>query len=141
MKTKQITLCGKQVTLAYCYATEIAYKGIADEEIIDFIQHAIDSIKEEKDPDTKRTLSAIYACIIAYTEANTEDGKEAVYPLSMKQLMNDITPAEFGIALLSVLELRNEFYHTTKGDEATASDAAAVPDASQSGNEEQEKNA
>ena len=34
MITREVTLCGKQVTLAYCYATEIAYKDLTNEDII-----------------------------------------------------------------------------------------------------------
>ena len=29
MIKKEVTLCGKQVTLAYCFATEIGYKILA----------------------------------------------------------------------------------------------------------------
>ena len=36
MITKEITLCSKQVTLAYCYATEIAYKDLANEDMLDY---------------------------------------------------------------------------------------------------------
>ena len=28
MITKEITLCGRQVTLAYCFATEIAFRDL-----------------------------------------------------------------------------------------------------------------
>lgn len=141
MKTKEITICGKQVTLAYCYATEIAYKDIADEDMIDFVQHAIDCLKQEKDPDIKRTLSAIFACIIAYAEAITEDGKETVYPVTMKEIMKDISPAEIGVALLTIIELRTQFYRTTQSDDAAVNADAAVSDASPSESEEQAKNA
>ena len=135
MKTKEITLCGKQVTLAYCFATEIAYKEIADEEMLDFIRYAIDALQQGRDPDAKRSLSAIYACIIAYAEATAEEGKSAIYPFTIKELMNNVSPSEYITAMLAVIDIRNQFYHTPKGDEATASEASA------SDNEEPEKNA
>ena len=33
MKTKEIKIAGKDVTLAYCFGTEIGYKMLTDEEI------------------------------------------------------------------------------------------------------------
>jgi hypothetical protein len=33
MITKEVTICGKQVMLAYCYATEISYKVLTDKNI------------------------------------------------------------------------------------------------------------
>ena len=66
MIKKEITLCGKAVTLAYCYATEIAYKKLADDDMLDYAKHAIESIQSERNPDTERTLYAIIACMMAY---------------------------------------------------------------------------
>ena len=68
MITKEITICSKQVTLAYCYATEIAYKDLADEDMLDYAKHAIESIQAQRDPDIKRTIFAIIACMMAYYE-------------------------------------------------------------------------
>ena len=31
--------------------------------------------------------------------------------------MNDAKPAEFGLAMLAVLDLRRQFYHVSKSDE------------------------
>jgi integral membrane protein (TIGR00529 family) len=68
MITKEITLCSRQVTLAYCYATEIAYKDLADEDMLDYAKHALESIQAQRDPDIKRTIFAIIACMMAYYE-------------------------------------------------------------------------
>ena len=38
METKTITINGKQVTLGYCYATEIAFQTLAEENIQTFLQ-------------------------------------------------------------------------------------------------------
>lgn len=117
MKTKEITICGKQVTLAYCYATEIIYKDITGEDLIDFVQHAIACIREQKDPDAKRTLSVILSLSMAFDQWQSEDGKEAPQQLTLKELMNEAAPAEIGMALLAVLDLRKQFYHVSKSDE------------------------
>lgn len=114
MITKEITICNKAVTLAYCYATEIAYKELAGEDIIEYALHAIDSIHQERDPDTKRTFYAILACLMAYYDA--QGGKEL--PLKDTDLMNEAKPAEIGAAIITILELRAKFYHTPVGEPA-----------------------
>ena len=117
MKTKEITICGKQVTLAYCYATEIIYKDIAGEDLIDFVHHAVACIREQRDPDAKRTLSVILSLAMAYDQWKGEDGKEAPQQITLKELMNEAAPAEIGMAMLAVLDLRRQFYHVSKSDE------------------------
>ena len=117
MKTKEITICGKQVTLAYCYATEIIYKDIAGEDLIDFVHHAVESIQAQKDPDAKQSLSAILSCAMAYDQSKEENGEKTQEQLTIKELMNDAKPAEFGLAMLAVLDLRRQFYHVAKADE------------------------
>ena len=117
MKTKEITICGKQVTLAYCYATEIIYKDITGEDLIDFVQNAIACIREQKDPDAKRTLSVILSLSMAYDQWKEEDGKEAPQQITLKELMHEAEPAEIGMAMLAVLDLRSQFYHVSKSDE------------------------
>lgn len=117
MKTKEITICGKQVTLAYCYATEIIYKDIRGEELIDFFQHANDCISKKREPDVKRTLSVIISLSMAYDQWKNEDDKDAPQQLTLKELMNEAAPAEIGMAMLAVLDLRRQFYHVSKSDE------------------------
>ena len=110
MITKEITLCSKQVTLAYCYATEIAYKDLADEDMLDYAKHAIDSIQAQRDPDIKKTILAIIACMMAYYE----DADKA--PVKDSEIMKQATPVEIGTAMLTILSMRSEFYHVPKGE-------------------------
>lgn len=110
MITKEITICSKQVTLAYCYATEIAYKDLADEDMLDYAKHAIDSIHAQRDPDIKRTIFAIIACMMAYYE----DADRA--PVKDSEIMREATPVEIGTAMLTILSMRSEFYHVPTGE-------------------------
>ena len=48
MITKEITLLGKPITLAYCFGTEISYKLLADEECTDFIKEVIIGLNDKK---------------------------------------------------------------------------------------------
>jgi hypothetical protein len=110
MIKKEITLCGKQVTLAYCYATEIAYEDLANEGMLDYVKHAIESIQAQRDPDIKRTIFAIIACIMAYYE----DADKA--PVKDSDIMKEATPVELGTAMLTILSMRNDFYHVPSGE-------------------------
>jgi hypothetical protein len=106
MVTKEITICGKQITLAYCYATEISYKILSDEDIIGFSQEIVEKIQHEQMPDIKKTIFLILASMQSYYESKGEQ-----CPITDKELMYECTPTEIGKALGTVIALRSEFYH------------------------------
>ena len=110
MIQKEITLCGKQVTLAYCYATEIAYKDMSDEDMLDYAKAAVEAIQAQRDPDIKKTIFAIIACMMAYYE----DADKA--PVKDSEIMKEATPVEIGTAMLTILSMRSEFYHVPKNE-------------------------
>lgn len=111
MITKEITLCGKQVTLAYCYATEISYKTLSDEDIINFNQEIVEKIQHEQMPDIRKTIFLILASLMSYYESKDEQ-----CPITDKELMYECTPQEIGKALGTLLGLRVEFYHIPAGE-------------------------
>ena len=121
MITKEITLCGQQVTLGYCFATEVLFNKMSDKYLSDYATHTIECIGKQKDPDTEQTIYAILACMVSYAESQK---KEA--PLKDTDIMYNAAPAELGIAIFAILELRSQFYHVPDG-------------AKQSNNEEEEK--
>lgn len=106
MITKEITIFGKQVTLAYCYATEISYKILSDEDIISFSQEIVEKIQHEQMPDIKKTIFLILASMQSYYESKGEQ-----CPITDKELMYECTPQEIGKALGTIIALRSEFYH------------------------------
>lgn len=116
MITKEIELCGKKVIMAYCYATEIAYKAMADEDMHDFIKEAVKCIKKKKDPDSKRVIFAILASVNSYYESLT-DINERKSPVTDRELMYNLTPKEMGSALGVILILRSQFYQLPKDEE------------------------
>ena len=119
MITKEITLCSKQVTLAYCYATEIAYKDLSDEDMFDYAQAAVEAIQAQRDPDIKKTILAIIACMMAYYE----DADKA--PVKDSEIMKQATPVEIGTAMLTILSMRSEFYHVPSGEPEDKPEKAA----------------
>ena len=110
MITKEITICGKAVILAYCYATEIAYKDLSDEDMLDYAQAAVEAIQAQRDPDIKKTILAIIACMMAHYE----DADKA--PVKDSEIMKQATPVEIGTAMLTILSMRSEFYHVPTGE-------------------------
>lgn len=105
MTTKTITIAGKEVTLAYCYATEIGYKLLSDEDITAYMADAMEALKESRMPDTRKTVYVVIAAINAYSEWN---GEQPV--ISDRDLMYDATPLELGTALGTIIQLRADFY-------------------------------
>lgn len=105
MTTKTITIAGKEVTLAYCYATEIGYKLLSDEDITAYMADAMEALKESRMPDTRKTVYLVIAAIIAYSEWQEE--KPAV---TDRDLMYKATPQELGTALGTIIQLRADFY-------------------------------
>lgn len=106
MNTKEITIIGKKVTLAYNYATEIAYKNSTDEDIEDYMKEAVAAVQESKSPDVKKTIYCIIASMLSYYESKGEDS-----PVSDNDLMFECTPQELGVALGTIIALRAQFYH------------------------------
>lgn len=105
MTTKTITIAGKEVTLAYCYATEIGYKLLSDEDITAYMADAMEALKVSRMPDTRKTVYVVIAAINAYSEWK---GEQPV--ISDRDLMYDATPIELGTALGTIIQLRADFY-------------------------------
>ena len=113
MITKEITIGGKSVTLAYCYATEISYKLLSDEDINAFMQEVNKCLMAEPQrmPDIRKTIFLILAAVSAYYESRGEE-----LPIDDKMLMYETTPEEMGTALGVVLGLRGQFYAVPTGE-------------------------
>lgn len=105
MIKKEITICGKPVTLAYCYATEIAYKDCSGEDILAFLTEALPLIQQKQMPDVKKTLFLIIASMLSYYEDDVK------LPVTDKDMMHEATPKEIGTALGTIIALRAQFYH------------------------------
>ena len=111
MITKEITLCGRQVTLAYCFATEIAFRDLSGEDMTDFISEAVSALQSKRMPDIKKTIFAILAAITAHYNYSEEEP-----PVNSAVIMNECTPEEFGTAIGTLITLRAQFYHIPAGE-------------------------
>lgn len=99
------------VILGYCFATEISYKILAEEDIHDFIKETIQCIQDNRMPDTRKSISLILAAMQAYYESI---GKKA--PLTDKDLMYHMTAAEMGTAVGTIIGLYMDANRTPQGE-------------------------
>lgn len=102
MKQKEIKLCGKQVMLAYCFATEIAFKNFTGENIEKF---------DVNNPE--HIIYLILSAIASYYQKHETDA-----PVKDTDLMYESEPGELIEALNEVMKLRAEWYKLPKGEKA-----------------------
>lgn len=95
MKTKEITLCGKQVTVAYCYATEIAFRNFTGLNIDEF---------DHKNPE--HYVYLFLASIQAYNLAM--DTKSEIQD---SDIMYSAKPEEIICGIKSIFELKADWYN------------------------------
>jgi hypothetical protein len=100
MTTKTINIAGKEVTLAYCYATEIAFRKYTGVSIDNF---------EAANPE--HTLYLILSCIVAWCEAKGEEPA-----VKDEELMYHARPKEIVEALTVIYKLRAEWYEVPAGE-------------------------
>ena len=119
METKTTTINGKQVTLAYCYATEINYaKYTNGENASVFIQETakkIDALSKgdaTAQPDVEKCIYLILAAAIAYSMSKGEEP-----PITADDLMFTNDPTELYTALAQIVLLYGSFYKLLPGDE------------------------
>jgi hypothetical protein len=112
---EEITIAGKPVTLGYCYATEIAYKGLSGEDIAAIIRDTIAAVnaKPAGMPDVKRCIYLVLAAAMAYYQSKGEDEPT---PIKDTDLMNEATPIELGNALGTIINLWAKFYRIPAGE-------------------------
>lgn len=119
MKKKKVKIAGKQVWLAYCYATELAFYDMTDTDINDFFKEFFSPNKEEDEDEKKKKesrklkliLYAIFAAAFSYSESIEKDCE-----IGHKTLMFHAKPAEITDAFACVIELRNEWYKLPSDD-------------------------
>ena len=100
MKQKEITLCGKQVMVSYCFATEIA-----------FMQFTGTNVDEFDGTNPEHIIYIILSAIASYYQTTHEEA-----PMKDEDLMFNAQPREIIDALNEVLKLRADWYQLPKGD-------------------------
>lgn len=124
---KTITICGKEVKMRYCAATETGFEQLAGK-----------SIGELDFNSQEDLLRLSVAAIIAAYQRNDEEA-----PIDAKEILYDAKPAEIVELFKAIFELRAAWYDIpiVLENAIKAENEAAVSDASPSESEEQPKNA
>ena len=124
MVQQQIKLCGKEITIGYCFATEINYSNFTDgDNAVPFIHEAankLDALTKggTEVPDIKKSIFLILSAALAYYAS-----KDEKMPIEDKDLMFADDPTEVYAALGAVILLYGKFYHLIPAEsEAAAKD-------------------
>lgn len=100
MIKKEVTIAGCQVGIAYCFATEIAFKKLTGINIED---------ADVTNPEQVTYL--ILAAIMSYYQEQEQDA-----PVKDKDIIYKAKPKEIIEALTAVLGMRAEWYEAPKGE-------------------------
>ena len=108
---KTIQICGKQVTMRYCAATETGYEKITGKSSAIFVPEIekdedgnIKSVKQNA--KTEDFIILAVAAIIAAYQRKKEDA-----PITADDIIYEANPEEVTELLKTICELRNEWYN------------------------------
>ena len=116
MIKETIKIAGINVTLGYCFATELNYRNLADEEIADYFKKAFACIQEGKDPDTDKSIRLVLASVHSYYDSIHQGKGDTVYPINERTLVFETAPDELMKAVITIVNLRNKFYKVPEGE-------------------------
>ena len=109
MNAKTITICGKDVELLYCAATETGYESLSGQSCEIFIPE-ISKDKKGKEQIRMRatTRDYIQLAAAAIVAAYTRKGEDA--PVTADDILYNATSQEVTKLITTVIELRNAWY-------------------------------
>lgn len=111
MKTKEATIAGVKVMLAYCYATEIIFRDFSGDDFQNFILSLAPGEDGRNHTDPKKLLYAILAAITAYYQYKDEEP-----PIKDNDIMYSAAPKDLVEAFSVVMQLHNEWYKIPVGE-------------------------
>ena len=109
MNTKTITICGKEVEMLYCAATETGYESLTGKSCEIFIPQVIkDEQGQEKVQMRAATSDYLSLGTAAIVAAYTRRGEDA--PITADDILYNATSKEVTTLITTVIELRNAWY-------------------------------
>ena len=107
---KTIHICGKDVLMRYCTATETGYESISGKSSVIFIPKAVKDnsgniISVEPQTNIADCITLAVAGIIAAYSRLHQDA-----PITSDDILYDATPDEVQNLITVILEMRNEWY-------------------------------
>lgn len=112
MKQKEIAICGKQVKICYCAATENGFEQISGKNINVFVpkfgkdDQGNTIVVEEAQALTSDYVTLAIAGIVAAYSYDNQDP-----PIESREIIYNATPAERNDIITTILALRNEWYN------------------------------
>ena len=112
MNAKTITICGKDVEMLYCAATETGYESISGQSCEIFIPE-ISKDKKGKEQIRMRatTRDYIQLAVAAVIAAYTRKGEDA--HVTADDILYNATSQEVTKLITTVIELRNAWYQVS----------------------------
>ena len=104
MNEKTITICGQEVTLRYCAATETGFEGLRGKSV------------SENNFESSEDLIALGICAIVASYSYLDEQP----PIDSKKILYEAKPNELIALIQATIEARAEFYElpaTVKPDE------------------------
>ena len=108
---KTITICGKEVSMIYCAATENGYEDLSNKSIGVFVpefgkdEEGNDIITKQAEAHIGDFVMLAIAGIIAYYAKNKQD-----VPVKTEEIIYESRPAERNELVKTIVELRSEWY-------------------------------
>lgn len=101
MEQSKITIAGREVGAAYCYAAEIAFRNYTGVNVAEL--------------DTKNPAHILYliiAAVFAYYNAN----KDEKMPITDNDVLTEASPTEIAGAAKAILDMMADWYHVPHGE-------------------------
>lgn len=98
MKENKTTIAGKEVGIAYCYATELAFSNYSGT--------TIDAAFKDASVSPKDIVYLILAAIVSYYESRGEES-----PVDDKKIIYGANPKEITQAVTDIMNLRLAWYN------------------------------
>ena len=127
---RKIQICGKDIRMIYCAATENGYEELSGKSVFCFVPTVTKNDKGEDvvEPATATSKDYMMLSIAAIIAASEQAGVEV--PITSKEILYEATAQEVSQMLLAIVELRNEWYKVpdvAKEDEKPAEDDGDKP--------------
>ena len=122
---RNIHICGKDIRMIYCAATENGYEELSGKSVFCFVPTVTknDKGEDEVQPAAATSKDYMMLSIASIIAASEQQGVEV--PITSKDILYEATAQEVSQMLLAIVELRNEWYKVpdvAKEDEKPADD-------------------
>lgn len=110
MKKATIRIAGRDVPVAYCYATEVTFAELTGISVQEYLQQS----SEGAVADARKTVHLILSAALAAAQ-----GEEKDTPIDFREIMFAASPGEIADAVTTIVNLCTDWYKLPFGEDAT----------------------